>query len=141
MFTVGHGIVLLSTIGYAVLAPLLKRVNEKIPPFTIIAISMFVLFVLSLVMSIVQEKSLSIKPDVIKANLFPLLLVGVINTIAFWLGIVGYKYMPLWQQSLFSLLTPIFTAIFAFLILGEPLSPKMFLSLILMGAGLWVAVK
>ncbi len=141
MFNIGQGIVLLSTLGYAVLPVLLKRANSKIPPFTIIAISMFVLFSLSLILSIVQEKSLSIKFEVIKENLGVLVLVGVINTIAFWLGIVGYKYMPLWQQSLYGLLSPVFIAVFAFLILGESISPKFFLSLLLMRAGLFLAIK
>ncbi len=131
----------MSTIGYALLPPILKKASVKIPPFTVIAISMFVLFMLSLFMSIFYEKSFQIKLAVIKTSLFPLILVGVLNTVAFWLGILGYKYMPLWQQTLFGLLAPICTAVFAYFLLGEPLSSKLFISLLLMGSGLYIAIR
>ena len=53
-----------------------------------------------------------------KNTILLLFLVGLINGVAFWLGIKGYKYMSLSQQSLFALLSPIFVAIFAFLLFG-----------------------
>ncbi len=137
----GYFIVFTSTACYALLTPLLKKAGEKLPPFTLIAISMFVLFISSFVISIFLENSLSLKYETVKPYIVPLILVGLINTVGFWLAVVGYKYMPVWEQTLFSLLTPILSGVFAYWILGEQLSPKLFLSLLIMGIGLFVAVR
>lgn len=48
----------LSILAYAAMFPLLKKVNEKIPPFTLMALSMFFLFFFSLIGSLVFESSL-----------------------------------------------------------------------------------
>jgi drug/metabolite transporter (DMT)-like permease len=70
-----------------------------------------------------------------------LAVIGAINTLAFWLSIETYKYMSIWQQSLFSLLTPVISGIFAYFILGEALNVSIIFSLILMGAGLAISLK
>jgi len=137
----GISIVLLSTICYASLVPLLKKTSDKLPPFTIIAVSMFVLFICSFVLSVIFENSLSLKIGNYRQQILILILVGVINTIGFWLAVLGYKYMPVWQQTLFSLFTPLFAGIFAYFILGEQISPKLFLGLSVMGIGLLLAMK
>lgn len=61
--------------------------------------------------------------------------------VALWLIILGFKYLPIWQQSMFSLLTPVFAGIFAYFLLGEPISIKLFIGLAVMGIGLFIAVK
>ncbi len=132
----GIGIVSLSTILYALLSPLLKKANVSIPPFTVMTISMLSLFLLSLFMSIFFEHSLSLNLQNGKNLIILLLIVGLINGVAFWLGIKGYKYMPLDQQSLFALLSPMLISVFAYFILGEKLNPKIFISLAIMGIGL-----
>jgi len=76
----------------------------------------------------------------LRGSVLILMLVGAINFGAFWLGILSFKYMPLWQQSLFGLLSPILIGVFAFFILGEQLSSKLFLSLAIMGVGLAVGL-
>lgn len=134
-------IMLLSTVCFAILPPLLKNVNKKIQPFTLMAISMFFLFTFSLILSLVFEKSYKIKFSENINHIFMLAVVGAINTLAFWLAIETYKYMSIWQQSLFSLLTPVISGIFAYFILGEALSVSIIFSLILMGAGLAISLK
>jgi len=129
-------IVLTDTVLYALLGPLLKKANMNFQPFTVMTISMFSLFIFSLVMSLMFEHARFINFQKDKNTILLLFLIGLINGVAFWLGIKGYKYMSLSQQSLFALMSPIFVAIFAFLILGEKLNPKIFISLIFMAIGL-----
>ena len=135
----GAIIVLTDTILYALLGPLLKKANMSFQPFTVMAFSMFSLFLFSFIMSIVFEHSLSINLQKEKNTIYLLLIVGLINGVAFWFGIKGYKYMSLSQQSLFALLSPIFVAIFAYLILGEKIDPKIFISLLIMAIGIVVS--
>lgn len=133
---IGISIVLTDTVLYALLGPLLKKANLNLQPFTVMTFSMFSLFIFSLIMSISFERSLSVNFSKEKNTILLLFLIGLINGVAFWLGIKGYKYMSLSQQSIFALLSPIFVAIFAFLILGEKLEPKIFISLFIMSVGL-----
>lgn len=49
--------------------------------------------------------------------------------------------MPLWQQTLFTLLTPIFASVLAFFILGEQINSKLFIGLAVMAVGLFIAIK
>lgn len=137
----GAFIMTISTAFYALLYPLLKKANQQVPPFTVMAISMFVLFMLSLLASILFEGSLHMKSSIFKTNISFLVIAAVVNFIAFWLYILGYKYFPVWQQSMFTLLTPIFAGIFAYLILGEKITFNLFVGLLIMGVGLFIAVK
>ena len=134
--TLGIGILSLSTILYALLSPLLKKANLSLAPFTIMTVSMLSLFLFSLFMSIAFEHSLSLNFQREKNTIALLLLVGIINGVGFWLGIKAYKYMPLGQQSLFALLSPLLIGVFAYFILGEKINPKIIASLIIMGIGL-----
>lgn len=132
---------LLSTISYAVLNPLMKTASKKIQPFTLMTIMLFFLFLFSLILSVIFEKSYKFKFASNINHILILVLVGAINTFGFWLMIESYKYMSIWQQSLFSLLTPVISGIFAYFILGEALSVSIVFSLILMGAGLAISLK
>ena len=138
-----YGIVLatLSTVFYALLWPLFKKGSEKLPAFTVMAISMFVLFAASLVMSILFENSLHLKYSSLKTYVIFALLAGAFNVLAFWLEIQGFKFMPVWQQTLIGLLLPVFAAIFSYLILGESLSIHLFFGLAIIGVGLFVALR
>ncbi|HEX8966177.1 MAG TPA: DMT family transporter [Patescibacteria group bacterium] len=137
------GIVLatLSTVFYALLWPLFKKGSEKLPAFTVMTISMFVLFLTSLILSILFENSLHLKFGSLKVYIFFALLAGAVNVLAFWLEIQGFKFMPVWQQTLIGLLLPVFAAIFSFFILGEQLSINLFIGLAIIGVGLFVAIR
>lgn len=137
----GPLIVLTSVILYSFIPPLLKKASLSLPPFTMMAIAMAVLFSGSFILSMLLENSLKIKLVENKDAVFILILMGVLNLIAFWLAILGYKYMPLWQQSMYSLLIPVLAGIFAYYLLGEALNPKLFIGLIVMGIGLFIAIR
>ncbi|HVF69401.1 MAG TPA: DMT family transporter [Xanthomonadales bacterium] len=134
-------IVTISTACYALLYPLLKKANQQIPPFTVMSISMFVLFALSFLASIIFEGGFNLRDQDLKESILLLILVGAINCVGFWLGIQGYKYFPLWQQTMFTLLTPVLAGIFAYFILGEKLTVNLFIGLAVMSIGLFIAVK
>ena len=138
----GPLIVLLSVLCYSILPVLIKKANQNIPPFTTIAISMAILVTSSFVLSLIFEPDKISKAFIDHKNLILILItVGLINTLGFWLAILGFKYMPLWQQTLFGLLTPVLAGVFAYFILGEAISMKLFLGLLIMGVGLFIAIR
>ena len=137
---IGILIILGSTLCYAVIPALFKKAGLKLQPFTIIAISMFFLFTASVIFSLVFEKSSSFKLANYKNEVLILGLTGLINVLGFWLAINAYKYMPLWQQSMFTLLVPPIAGISAYFILGEALSARLLVGLIIMGIGLFIAL-
>lgn len=137
----GIVIVIASTAFYALLHPLLKKAGQQVPPFTVMAISMFVLFILSLLASVFVEGSLSLKGGAAKINLPILIIIGIVNFLAFWLLLLSYKYFPVWQINMFALLTPIIAGVLSYFILGEKLTVNLFIGLLFMGVGLYIAVK
>lgn len=102
---------------------------------------MFVLFLLSFFASMIFEQSHTMKWTASKGAIYTLVLAGIINFFGFWLVIQGYKYMPLWQQTMFTLLTPIFAGVLSYFILGEKMSANLFVGLAIMAVGLFVALK
>ncbi len=137
----GIFIILISVTFYALISVLFKKASQQTPPFSVMAISMFALFTSAVILSLIFEKG-SILKAIWDKNLFLLLIgVGLLNLVGFWLAILGYKFMPLWQQTLFTLLTPVLTGIFAYFVLGEVISMKLFLGLIIMGLGLFIAIR
>ncbi len=132
----GLTIILTETFLYALLSPLLKKANLNFQPFTVMTFSMLSLFIFSLIMSVCFENLLSINLQKDSRTILFLFVIGLINGVAFWLGIKTYKILPLSQLSLFALLSPIFITILAYFILGEKFSYKIFISLAIMGIGL-----
>lgn len=132
--------ILVSVIFYSSLVPLLKKASQKLPAFTVMTVSMFALFISSLLLAFLFEKGIHLKPET-KNSIFILILVGILNAVGFWLAIQAYKYLPVWQQTMFSLLTPVLAGIFAYFILGESLSPRIILGLAIIGAGLYIALR
>lgn len=137
----GFLIVTVATTLYALLYPLTKKANQHIPPFMVMAISMFVLFALSLIASLLFEKGFNFKGDDVRTSVLILIILGAVNFIAFWLIILGYKYFEVWQIGLFSLLTPVLAGIFAYFILGEKLTINLFIGLAIMAVGLYIAIR
>lgn len=132
----GITIILTETFLYALLSPLLKKANLNFQPFTVMTFSMLSLFIFSLIMSICFENLLALNMQKDSKTILFLFIIGLINGVAFWLGIKAYKFMPLSQLSLFGLLSPIFITILAYFILGEKITYKIFISLGIMAIGL-----
>jgi len=137
---IGYVFVISSVLLYAVLSPILKKVSGDVSPWTTIAIAMTVLTVIAYIMSFLTEDLKQFVWKDNKLNIMYLVLVGGINALAFYLGVRAYGYMPLWQQSMFGLLGPVITGIFAFYILGEPMSWKLFIGLAIVSIGLFIGV-
>jgi len=137
---VGLAFMVISTICYAAIGPFLKKAYQnKIGPFTVIAISMLILFSLSLFFAFKYENLANIDISKQKISLMFLALAGAINFIGFWLAVKSYDYFPLWLQNMFGLFTPIITGIFAFFILGEKMSIRLVYGLVIMAVGMAVA--
>ncbi len=126
---------------YGLISAMLKRGAEGIPPFTAMSISMGALFGCSLLCAVIFEREAAWSTRESTFAVTMLLLVGVVNTLALFFAIGAYRYVALWEYQLFALLTPLFAAAFAYLLLGEPISPKLLISLALMASGLYIAVR
>ena len=140
MKALGILIIVTSVFCYSLLGVLLKKASQNLQPFTVMAISMFVLFGVSFLFSIAFEKSLSLDFSMNKTSIMILVAVGIINVLGFWLQIKAYPLMPLWTQQMFFLLTPIFGGIIAYIVLKEPITSKLFAGLAFMIVGLFIAV-
>lgn len=120
---------------------LFKRINQELPTYATMAAGMAVIFVLSLALSLVTEKSAVAGIKDVKGVLYIVLIAGVANFFAFLLLLKGMQLTPIWQVQLFYLLTPVLGAFFAYWILGEDFSARLWLGLSLMSVGLYLAVK
>ncbi|MBP6044886.1 MAG: DMT family transporter [Microgenomates group bacterium] len=141
MSAVGVIIMLLSTVGYSLIYPLLKKGGEKISTFSLLAISTGVVCLMSVAMSLLTEKNSLVRSFSEKNYIWFVLIAGFINFFAFWLGVVAFRYMSVWQQQLFGLLLPVVGAIAAYFLLKEAISPRLFIGLVIMSLGLYVALR
>lgn len=132
---------LLSTVGYSLIYPLLKKGGEKISTFSLLAISTGVVCLMSVAMSLLTEKNSLVRSFSEKNYIWFVLIAGFINFFAFWLGVVAFRYMSVWQQQLFGLLLPVVGAIAAYFLLKEAISPRLFIGLVIMSLGLYVALR
>jgi drug/metabolite transporter (DMT)-like permease len=135
----GYLIVISSVIIYAFLPALMKKIAVEVAPWTSMAISMTFLTVASYIMGFWKENLKSFDWSANRFNILYLGIFGLINAVGFFLVIKAYDYMPLWQQVMFDLLKPIFAGVFAFLLLGEPLSWKLFVGLIFVSIGIFIS--
>ena len=141
MNAIGVIVMLLSTIGYSLIYPLLKKGGERISTFSLLAISTGIVCLLSVAMSLLTEKNALIRSFSEKNYIWFVVIAGVINFFAFWLGVVAFKYMSVWQQQLFGLLLPVVGAVAAYFLLKEAISPRLFFGLLIMSLGLYIAIR
>jgi len=134
-------IVYLMQICYGVLAPLNKKNTQSFPPFTVMAVSMFALFILAVVCCLIFEKSWQLDFVKNRQGLILLLFTGTVNFVGFTLLLSAYKYFPVWQIVVLMMSQPLITSVIAFLILREPLTWKFFLSLLFMAIGNFIATR
>lgn len=126
---------------YALNGVLLKKGSSSIPPFASMSISMLVLLLLSAIMTWTTERNFSWNYSENRTGFHTLFAVGFVNTVAFWCLLKTYTYVPVWVYQMFTLLTPIFSAILAYYILGEVFGAKMFIGLTIVGLGLFIAIS
>ncbi|MCB0324674.1 MAG: DMT family transporter [Bdellovibrionales bacterium] len=126
---------------YALNGVLLKKGSSSIPPFASMTVSMFVLLGLSAILTSFAERDFSWNYSENRDGFHTLIAVGFVNTAAFWCLLRTYSYVPVWVYQMFVLLTPIFSAVLAYFILGELFTVRMFVGLAVVGVGLYIAVS
>jgi drug/metabolite transporter (DMT)-like permease len=126
---------------YAFNGVLLKKGSSSIPPFASMTISMFVLLSLSALLTWTTEREFTWSYSENRDGFYTLIAVGFVNTAAFWCLLKTYSHVPVWVYQMFALLTPVFSAILAYFILGELFTARMFLGLAVVGLGLYIAVS
>jgi len=132
-----YAITIIAVTLYAVMGPLLKKANQDLPAFLVMAISMFGLFLGSLVLHFIFDEK--VMPS--KENIMLLLGVGIINIAAFYLMLVALKGMPVWHYQMFALIIPVISAIVAYYVLGETFSSRLFIGLLIVSIGIFIALR
>lgn len=138
---IGIIFILLATVLNALLIPLLKLVNQKVPTFTTMTIYAFYLFILSLLSSLLFEKGGTNFFNLDKKFFAFMFVIGVIYYLAIVFIFLSFKHLAVWQQTMFGLLIPILSGVFAYYILKEPLSYKLFVGLAIASFGLYIALR
>lgn len=132
-----YGIGFLAILGFSILPSLFKKIDQGLPSFLVMGISMFFLSAIALIMHF------SFEPRVIpeKSTIALLLLAGAINAAAFYFMLVFLKDIPVWHYQMIALLLPITGSVAAYYILGEAFSYKLFIGAAIAAVGIYIAVK
>lgn len=133
-------IAFISTLCYAALGPIVKKVGYTIPPFTLMATSSLMIALVGglIAFSLEREQVLSIKND---ADWRWLIVFSMINLIGYVLYLVAIKAIAVAQYNMFNLLMPIIGGLFAVYLLKEPFHFRYVIAMIFMGIGLYIAVN
>lgn len=134
------GMLTFSTFLVAALTPIYKKANLGIPPFFLMSVTMLSMFLLAIIAYIFFEKGFEVQSLTLK-QWGALAGIGLIEFLAFWTWLLAIKDLSSIQIQMFMVLAPIFAAIAAYFLLGEKVEPKAVLGLVIMGAGLYVAIK
>lgn len=124
-----------SSILYGVFNPMLKKAGLNAYATLIVQLGFSWLVGLPIFLATGSYKDISMGSVVLIA------VAAAIGTVAYILAVKSFALLPMWQIAVFSLIAPLSTAVFSYFILGEPIPSKFFLSLILVGAGLFIAVR
>ncbi|MFZ2587134.1 MAG: DMT family transporter [Alphaproteobacteria bacterium] len=117
-----------------------KMVMANIPPFTIIAITMAVLFVCAALASIWVDKDFNYKS--ISQDMWVWLVgFGLLNFVAFSTVLYVLKTISPVEYQLLSICLPVFGAFIAYYLLSEPFYMRHFIGLVFIAIGLTIALK
>ena len=126
---------------YGLNIALIKRASQDIPPFAAISIAMAVVVVLSLICVMCWEKDSSWDIRQSPGGFAAIVLVGFVETAAFWCVFSAFNYVSVWQYQMFGLLTPLAAALFSYWINSEPITWRLFAGLGIVGLGLFIASR
>jgi drug/metabolite transporter (DMT)-like permease len=124
---------------YAILTPLAKKFQVDLPPFAFITASSAILAVTSFVCSFFIEKDFLVTKTT-SATWINILLFSAINLIGYFAYLKALEKIPAANYQLMYLLSPIIVAISAYFILGERVEIRQIIGLIIMSAGLCIAI-
>lgn len=136
--SLGIFFILTSIICLASLTALLKKASQETTSFWVITISTFILCLCSLVCALAFQKSEIPQLWQHKKAIGVLSLAGFLNFVGVYFSIRAFDYFLVWQQTMFKVLVPVFAAVFAYFLLGEPLHYKFIIGLIIMSNGLFI---
>ena len=125
---------------YASLSPMVKKVGETLPPFTVIATSSLIHFVIAGAIAFFLEKEQVIN-NADKIHWKLLLAFSITNLIGYSLYLLALTKVPVAHYQMFGLLTPIIGGLLAWFLLKEPFHARYLLSLIFISIGLIIAIK
>jgi len=125
---------------YATLPALAKKMQMDMPPFALIGLTMFTLSLIAFSASFLVEKSFSFQ-SLPSSMWLKILLFSSINFIAFALYLAAIQRLPISEYQLTELIGPIVGAIAAYFILGEMVKPQHIWGLLIIGTGLFVALR
>lgn len=132
-------IALFAISGFALLAPLAKKLGDTIPPFAFMSMTMFFLFIFSGVLAFIFERekfSFSLE----KNHWISLLLFSLVNLTAFASALWVISRIPIAQYQIIGVLTPVAGGLFAIFLLKEPFHIRYLISLAIITVGLYVAL-
>ena len=129
-----------SVFCYAGLSALSKKVLSGIPLFAYISVTMILLGLFSGAASVFYEKDFSLAKLTVPVW-GGMLLASTINFIAIAAYLYAIERMPITHYQLMYILSPVIGGIVAYFLLNEPFKPQALVGLLLMGAGLFVAVR
>src|SRR3989338_6743826 len=126
-----------SMVFYGVGNPIIKKAGFN--PFTTIIIQIAVLWLSILPFFILTKSYLAVTSN--KHNLYLLLIAGLTNAAGYYLLVKSFDYLPVWQINLFWVLIPLFGGITGYFLLGETLTINFFIGLVIVFAGLFIALR
>jgi len=135
----------LLSLGFAVLSAvfyslIVKKISEKYSPFTIVNVSNSIGIFLFLPLFLVFELKSFTKVNVNFELISTLLLLAVLcSALAFVLLTVAIRELGVSKTNVFTNTIPVFTAIFAYLLLGEALTLQKFVGMVIVVSGLIVS--
>ena len=125
---------------YALLGPIAKKVGAKLPPFGFIALSSFLLTLVSTLIASVYEREAMIATWA-KIEWRWFLFFSLLS----FLGYIGYLWaiarMPIAHYEMFAIICPIIGGLMAVAMLGEPFHLRYLIGLAFMAIGLFIALK
>jgi len=115
----------------------MKLLLAEVPPLTIRAIGAAIAVVLLATIAAARAERLAVPP-----SLFPQLLLASLLNVTAWMGLATFSllWLAAGEATIVCCTMPVWASLFAWLILGEPISPRRALALLVGFSGLAVLV-
>lgn len=125
---------------YALLGPLAKKVSLVLPPFSFIAASSLILFLICFALAVAYERP-ALSTAIRHINFGWLLCFSLVNI----LGYIGYLWainrIAVAEYQMFIILGPIVGGAFAYILLGETFHTRYLIAAAIMAIGLYIAIS
>ena len=124
---------------YALLPVLAKKMHASVPPFSLIAVTMFVLMLCSLVASYVTERSFKIS-SLGLSDFLSLVLFGLINFVGFGAYLFSISKIPVVEYQMIGVLIPLVGGVLAVFLLNEPFLWRYGVGFVFVAVGLYLTL-